>query len=99
MYNDYINPQSIYRNFFYLSLRYFYSQFIFYSKELNLSDHEIIFQQNSTKLLHYINNNQQTKGSGNNILLVICAPIDRFHILDLNPSNRINPNAILTMMK
>jgi len=48
-------------------------------------------------LLHYINNDihhhhqqQQTKESeNNNILLVIYAQINRFHILDLNPSKSI----------
>ncbi len=44
MYNNgYINPQLIYHNFFDFYLKYFYSPFISYSKELNLSDHEIIF--------------------------------------------------------
>ncbi len=56
---------------------------------MNLSDHEIIFQKDSIKLLHYIHNNQQTNGSTNNIILVIYAPINRFHILDLNPSKSV----------
>ena len=85
------NPQLIYHDFFDFYLKYFYSPLISYSKELKLTDHKIIFQKNSTKLLHYINNNhQQTKGSeNNNILLVIYAPINRFHILDLNPSKSV----------
>ena len=91
MYNDYYTtPQTIYHDIFDFYLKYFYSPFISYSKELNLSAHEIIFQKDSIKLLHYIdNNNQQTKGSENNILLVIYAPINRFHILDLNPSKSV----------
>lgn len=85
------NPQLIYHDFFDFYLKYFYSPLISYSKELKLTDHKIIFKKNSTKLLHYINNNhQQTKGSeNNNILLVIYAPINRFHILDLNPSKSV----------
>ena len=89
IYNGYINPQLIYHDFIDLYLKYFYSPFISYSKELNLSDHEIIFQKDSIKLLHYIHNNQQTNGSTNNIILVIYAPINRFHILDLNPSKSV----------
>ena len=93
MYNDYYTtPQTIYHDIFDFYLKYFYSPFISYSKELNLSAHEIIFQKDSIKLLHYIDNNnqQQTKGSENkNILLVIYAPINRFHILDLNPSKSV----------
>jgi polyhydroxyalkanoate synthase len=91
----YISPQLIYHDFIDLYLKYFYSPSISYSKELNLSDHEIIFQKDNIKLLHYINNNthhyhQQTKESeNNNILLVIYAQINRFHILDLNPSKSI----------
>ena len=93
MYNNcYINPQLISHDFFDFYLKYFYSPLISYSKELKLADHEIIFQKDSTKLLHYVNNNthQQTKGSGNNnILLVIYGAINRFHILDLNPSKSV----------
>ena len=96
--NGFINHQLIYHDFFDFYLKYFYSPFISISKELKLADHKIIFQKNSTKLLHYINNNthQQTKGSennnnnnNNNILLIIYAPINRFHILDLNPSKSV----------
>jgi polyhydroxyalkanoate synthase subunit PhaC len=93
IYNDYTTfPQTIYHDIFDFYLKYFYSPFISYSKDLNLSAHEIIFQKDDIKLLHYIdkNSNQQTKGSENkNILLVIYAPINRFHILDLNPSKSI----------
>ena len=93
IYHDYATfPQTIYHDTLDFYLKYFYSPFISYSKELNLSAHEIIFQKDNIKLLHYIdkNSNQQTKGSENkNILLVIYAPINRFHILDLNPSKSI----------
>ncbi|MGI0050794.1 MAG: alpha/beta fold hydrolase, partial [Nitrososphaeraceae archaeon] len=92
MYNGYINSQLIYHDIFDFYLKYFYSPFISYSKELNLSAHEIIFQKDNIKLLHYIdkNSNPQTKASENkNILLIIYAPINRFHILDLNPSKSI----------
>ena len=88
----YKGSQTNYHDFIDLYLKNFYSPSISYSKELNLSNHEIIFQKNNIKLLHYINNNnQQRKGSknNNNILLVIYAPINRFHILDLNPSKSI----------
>jgi polyhydroxyalkanoate synthase subunit PhaC len=95
MYNyGYTTHQLIYHDFFDFYLKYFYSPFLSYSKELNLSDHEIIFRKNETKLLHYINNNnnnnQLMQGSeNNNILLIIYAPINRFHILDLNPSKSV----------
>jgi polyhydroxyalkanoate synthase subunit PhaC len=94
MYQEYKGSQTNYHDFIDLYLKYFYSPSISYSKELNLSNHEIIFQKNNIQLLHYINNNnQQRKGSensnDNNILLVIYAPINRFHILDLNPSKSI----------
>ena len=57
-----------YHDIFDFYLKYFYSPLISYSKELNLSAHEIIFQKESIKLLHYIDNNnqQQTKGFENN---------------------------------
>ncbi len=92
---NFMCPQLIYRDFIDLYLKYFYSPAISYSKEFNLSDHEIIFQKDNIKLLHYINNNtshhhQQTKETeNNNILLVIYAQINRFHILDLNSSKSI----------
>jgi polyhydroxyalkanoate synthase len=92
MYESFRNPQLIYHNITDLCVKYFYSPFLSYSKEINLSNHEIIFQKDSIKLLHYLNNNiqLQTKVSeNNNILLVIYAPINRFHILDLNPSTSV----------
>jgi hypothetical protein len=49
MYNEYINPQLIYHDIFDFYLKYFYSPFISYSKELNLSAHEIIFQKDNIK--------------------------------------------------
>ncbi len=91
----YMCPQLIYHDFIDLYLKYFYSPAISYSKEFNLSDHEIIFQKDNIKLLHYINNttshhHQQSKETeNNNILLVIYAQINRFHILDLNSSKSI----------
>jgi polyhydroxyalkanoate synthase len=89
MYNGYLYPQLIYHDLFDFYLKYVYSPYISYSKELNLSDHKIVFHKDNIKLLHYINNNQPTRGSGNNILLVIYAPINRYHILDLNPSKSV----------
>ena len=89
MYNGYLYPQLIYHDLVDFCLKYVYSPYISYSKELNSSDHKIVFHKDNIKLLHYINNNQPTKGSGNNILLVIYAPINRYHILDLNPSKSV----------
>lgn len=90
-YKEDIRSQLIYHDFFDTYIKYFYSPFVSYSKELNLADHEIIFQKDNIKLLHYTNHNQQQiKGpENNNILLVIYAPINRFHILDLNPSKSV----------
>ena len=89
MYNGYLYPQLIYHDLVDFYLKYVYSPYISYSKELNLSDHKIVFHKDNIKLLHYINNNQPTRGSENNILLVIYAPINRYHILDLNPSKSV----------
>jgi polyhydroxyalkanoate synthase len=89
LYNGYLYPQLIYHDLVDFYLKYVYSPYISYSKELNLSDHKIVFHKDNIKLLHYINNNQPTIGSGNNILLVIYAPINRYHILDLNPSKSV----------
>jgi polyhydroxyalkanoate synthase subunit PhaC len=92
--NGYINLQLVYHDFFDFYLKYVYSALISYSKELNLANHEIVFQKHNIKLLHYMYNNthhhqQTTESRSNNILLVIYAQINRFHILDLNPSKSI----------
>jgi polyhydroxyalkanoate synthase len=89
MYNGYLSPQLIYHDVVDFYLKYIYSPYLSYSKELNLSDHKIVFHKDNIKLLHYINNNQPTRESGNNILLVIYAPINRYHILDLKPSKSV----------
>ena len=92
--NGYINLQLVYHDFFDFYLKYVYSPLISYSKELNLAKHEIVSQKDNIKLLHYMYNNthhhqQTTESRSNNILLVIYAQINRFHILDLNPSKSI----------
>jgi polyhydroxyalkanoate synthase subunit PhaC len=91
--NRNINSQLTFHDFFDLYLKYTYSPFLSYTKELKLTDHEIVFQKDNIKLLHYINNdnnNKQKRGSENkNMLLIIYAPINRFHILDLNSSKSV----------
>ena len=52
IYNDHTTPQTLYHDIFDFYLKYFYSPLISYSKELNLSAHEIIFHKNNIKLLH-----------------------------------------------
>ena len=48
MYNEYTTfPQTICHDTFDFYLKYFYSRFISYSKELNLYDHEIVFQKDN----------------------------------------------------
>jgi polyhydroxyalkanoate synthase subunit PhaC len=88
-----INSQLTFHDFFDLYLKYTYSPFLSYTKELKLTDHEIVFQKDNIRLLHYLNNdnnNKQNRGSENkNMLLIIYAPINRFHILDLNSSKSV----------
>jgi poly[(R)-3-hydroxyalkanoate] polymerase subunit PhaC len=97
MYEGFINHQLIYHNITDLYVKYFYSPFLSYSKDLNLSNHEIIFQKDTVKLLHYINKDSNRKtlvDENNNILLIIYAPINRFHILDLNSSKSVVKNLL-----
>ena len=66
-------------------------------KESKLSPHDIIYLKGKTRLLHY--HGIEEKGEGeeekNSIpLLIIYAPINRFHIMDLNPKRSVVRNLL-----
>ena len=69
--NGYINPQLTYHDFFDFYLKYFYSPLISYSKETKLTDHEIIFQKDNIKLLHYINNHHHINNKQKHLKIII----------------------------
>lgn len=93
LYNNGITKWIHYNFDFYL--KNFYSPFLSYSKKLKLSDHKVVFQKDRVKLLHYINTfESDSEKFENNILLIIYAPINRFHILDLNPSKSVVRNLL-----
>ena len=75
-------------------LRNVYSPLVSRSKESKLSNHNIIFQKDKIKLLHYMSEdpNEYEKKTDENILLIIYAPINRFHILDINSSKSVVRN-------
>src|SRR5919112_3394660 len=65
-------------------------------KESELSSHDIICLKGKTRLLHYHNidkkEGEQEKSS--KPLLIIYAPINRFHIMDLNPKRSVVRNLL-----
>jgi polyhydroxyalkanoate synthase len=60
-------------------------------KESHLAPFDVVYRKGKTRLLHYSNNDQETSPSSTAIkkqqqpLLIIYAPINTFHIMDLNP--------------
>jgi polyhydroxyalkanoate synthase len=65
-------------------------------KEYQLSPHDIIYLKGKTRLLHYHGIKEKEKEEENNSkpLLIIYAPINRFHIMDLNPKRSVVRNLL-----
>src|SRR5215218_1889978 len=66
-------------------------------KESHLAPFDVIYRKGKARLLHYRNNDQETSSSSTTTtikkqqqpLLIIYAPINTFHIMDLNPRRSI----------
>ena len=66
-------------------------------KEYQLSPHDIIYLKGKTRLLHYHGIKEKEKEEEENNskpLLIIYAPINRFHIMDLNPKRSVVRNLL-----
>src|ERR671923_1711104 len=74
------------------------------SKDYKLSKHEIVYTKGKTRLLHYLDShdddiNKEKNGHGRKQkqkqpLLIVYAPINRFHIMDLNPKRSVVRNLL-----
>ena len=62
-------------------------------KESHLAPFDVIYRKGKARLLHYRNNGQETSSNiskkQQQPLLIIYAPINTFHIMDLNPRRSI----------
>ena len=65
-------------------------------KESKLSSHDIICLKGKTRLLHYhdIDEKEGEQEKSSKPLLIIYAPINRFHIMDLNPKRSVVRNLL-----
>ena len=76
-------------------------------KESHLAPFDVVYRKGKARLLHYRNNNQETSSSSaatitvekkrqqqQQPLLIIYAPINTFHIMDLNPRRSIVRNLL-----
>ena len=65
-------------------------------KESELSSHDIIYLKGKTRLLHYhdIDEKEGEQEKISKPLLIIYAPINRFHIMDLNPKRSVVRNLL-----
>jgi polyhydroxyalkanoate synthase subunit PhaC len=57
------------------------------SKDLKLAPHDLVYRRGKVRLLHYrqdINKREDNKSRYLQPLLIVYAPINQFHILDLN---------------
>jgi polyhydroxyalkanoate synthase subunit PhaC len=76
---------------------YVKSRMVFSSipKESHLAPFDVVYRKGKARLLHYRKNDQETTSSSSTIkkqrqpLLIIYAPINTFHILDLNPKRSV----------
>ena len=64
-------------------------------KESHLAPFDVVYKKGKSRLLHYRNNGQETSSSATiskkhqQPILIIYAPINTFHIMDLNPRRSI----------
>jgi polyhydroxyalkanoate synthase subunit PhaC len=63
-------------------------------KESKLSPHDVIHLKGKTRLLHYHGIKEKEGEKNAKPLLIIYAPINRFHIMDLNPKRSIIRNLL-----
>src|SRR5215213_3084686 len=65
-------------------------------KDSKLSPHDIIYLKGKTRLLHYhgIREKEQEEKENSKPLLIIYAPINRFHIMDLNSKRSVVRNLL-----
>ena len=65
-------------------------------KDSKLSSHDIIYLKGKTRLLHYHSDKEKEGEQEKNSkpLLIIYAPINRFHIMDLNPKRSVVRNLL-----
>lgn len=58
-------------------------------KESHLAPFDAVYRKGKTRLLHYRGYGQETSTAKKQPLLIIYAPINTFHILDLNPKRSV----------
>lgn len=58
-------------------------------KESHLAPFDVVYRKGKTRLLHYRGYGQETAAAKKQPLLIIYAPINTFHILDLNPKRSV----------
>jgi polyhydroxyalkanoate synthase len=63
-------------------------------KESKLSPHDVIHLKGKTRLLHYHGIKEKEGEKNAKPLLIIYAPINRFHVMDLNPKRSIIRNLL-----
>lgn len=69
-------------------------------KELNLAPYDLVYTKGKIRLLHYRRRLSDKAGEGQHLqqqsppLLVVYAPINQFHILDLNPHRSVVGNLL-----
>lgn len=65
-------------------------------KESKLSPHDVIYLKGKSRLLHYhgIKEKEVEQEKNSKPLLIIYAPINRFHIMDLNPKRSVVRNLL-----
>lgn len=58
-------------------------------KDQTLSDFTLEYNKNTVRLLHYTSKNKSPSSSSQNPLLIIYAPINQFHIMDIDPDRSV----------
>jgi polyhydroxyalkanoate synthase subunit PhaC len=65
------------------------------SKESNLTSHDTIYLKGRARLLHYHSiKDKDSEKRNSSPLLIVYAPINRFHIMDLNPKRSVVRNLL-----
>ncbi|HKZ61009.1 MAG TPA: alpha/beta fold hydrolase [Nitrososphaera sp.] len=75
---------------------YVRSQLVFslIPKESHLAPFDVLYRKGKARLLHYRGYHQETSAVKKQPLLIVYAPINTFHILDLNPKRSVVRNLL-----
>jgi polyhydroxyalkanoate synthase len=58
-------------------------------KDKSLTEFKVAYKKDNVRLMHFVGANEHTSNASENPLLIIYAPINQFHIMDIHPNRSV----------